>query len=99
MELLVEVAGWTGMAVLLLAYALSALGVLPAATRRAAALNLLGGLCLALHTGAHAAYPATVLNTTWAVIAIVALARGARDQASTSCTTLPATSVSRKSRP
>ncbi len=99
MELLVEVAGWAGMVVLLLAYTLGALGVLPAATRSAAALNLCGGLALAVNTFAHAAYPATVLNTTWALVAIVALARGAGAQASTSATTLPATSVSRKSRP
>ena len=78
MELLITVVGWTGAALLLLAYGLTSTGRLPAEGGRFQALNLAGALALTVNTAYHDAWPSAVLNIVWIFIGLGALARGRR---------------------
>jgi hypothetical protein len=77
-NLLVDAAGWLGVAVLLLAYAL-------VSTKRMAgddvwyqALNIAGAVLLVINSSHYGAYPSVVVNVVWIGIAIYALARRER---------------------
>lgn len=70
-----ETIGWTGSAVLILAYALTSYGVLEGKSMSYQLLNLIGSLCLMYYTYIKKAYPNTVLNIIWAVIGITAIVK------------------------
>ena len=73
--LIVDVAGWIGMALLLGAYALVTTGRLPGTGLRFQLLNLLGGSLLMVNSAYYGAWPSAVLNLVWVVIGLVGLAR------------------------
>lgn len=71
---LVDLAGFTGAAVVLTAFALANVRSVRVPARLLAAMNLGAGL-LAVNGAAHQAWPSTLLNATWFVIAAAALCR------------------------
>jgi hypothetical protein len=65
--------GWYGVAAILIAYALVSFDVLDSDTEWYQLLNLTGAAGVAIIAFAKRAYQPVVLNTVWAVIALVAL--------------------------
>ena len=78
LDLSIEIIGWTGAALILLAYLLLSAGRLPAKSLRYQGANLLGAIAFAINSGWHGAAPSAVLNVVWAGIALFALVRMAR---------------------
>ena len=72
---LIDIIGWIGSASVVIAYALLSNNKLVSSSLTYQLLNLLGGICLVINTFYHAAYPSTLVNVVWAVIAISTLAR------------------------
>jgi len=68
--LLVEVAGWIGAALILLAYYLIASRRLDGRSRLYHAMNMLGGFSIGINSLLNGAYPAAALNVIWGSIAI-----------------------------
>ncbi len=77
-ELLVEIAGWIGAGLILLAYALVSSGRIAARSVSFQLLNLLGAAGFVVNSGFHGAWPSAILNVIWIGIAAVSLARLAR---------------------
>jgi hypothetical protein len=73
-----EVIGWLGTLLLLGAYALTSTGRISARSATYHALNAAGAAAVAANVIAHRAWPASVLELCWALIALVSLARAAR---------------------
>lgn len=74
-KLLIDLVGWTGVAALLLAYAL-------VSTRKVAGdslvyqmLNLVGGAFLIVNSFHYRAFPSVAVNIAWIGIAVYAMAR------------------------
>jgi hypothetical protein len=77
MEMVSEIAGWSGAASILAAYLLVSMGWLRAG-RRFQAANL-AGACAFVINGAHnGAWPSVVTNIVWFLISLVSLVRIAR---------------------
>ena len=72
-ELAVEIAGWGGAVLILVAYFLLTLGKLAARSLAYQAMNLLGALGFVINSGWHGAIPNAALNVAWAGIALYAL--------------------------
>ena len=70
MALIVDVIGWTGAALVLAAYFLITKRIVDAKSRLYHMLNLLGGIGLGYNTYYYAAYPSTVVNIFWIIIAV-----------------------------
>jgi hypothetical protein len=77
-ELLVEIAGWIGAGLILLAYALVSSGRIEARSVSFQLLNLLGAAGFVVNSGFHGAWPSAILNVIWIGIAAVSLARMSR---------------------
>lgn len=77
-ELLIEIVGWIGAGLILLAYALVSTGRIQARSVSFQLMNLLGAAGFVLNSGFHGAWPSTILNVIWIGIAAVSLARLAR---------------------
>ena len=73
--MLVEVAGWIGTFLVLLAYFLVSLGKLDAQGKIFQSMNLFGALGLGVNVFAHRAWPNFALNIVWGFIAVVALCK------------------------
>ncbi|MGH8199568.1 MAG: CBU_0592 family membrane protein [Steroidobacteraceae bacterium] len=74
--MLIEIAGWLGAAMLLVAFGLVSYGVLGARSRSYQVLNTLSGLLLAVNSSWHQAWPSAAVNIIWIAIAVSALAIG-----------------------
>jgi len=74
----IDVVGWIGAALLLVAYVLVSLGRLDGRGAKFQYLNLVGGAGLATNSAASHAFPSAALNVIWMAIGVVALVRGAR---------------------
>lgn len=74
-ELLIEIAGWVGAGLILLAYALVSAGRIEARSVSFQLMNLLGAAGFVLNSGFHGAWPSAILNVIWIGIATVSLAR------------------------
>lgn len=72
----IEIAGWLGAGVVLVAYGLVSYGAIGARSGAYQVLNTLSGVLLALNTGWHHAWPSTVVNVIWTGIAVGALLVG-----------------------
>lgn len=68
-----EMLGWSGMVLLLVAFAANSLGYLGARSFPYQMMNLLGAAGIALHASKRRAYPAAVLNVIWGAIALIAI--------------------------
>jgi len=72
MKLTVNLIGWIGASLLLLAYAMVSFKKLQADSGRYQLLNALGSCCLMINTAYYRAYPSSVVNVIWILIAILA---------------------------
>jgi hypothetical protein len=75
---LIDLMGWLGAALLLLAYALVSNRRLAGDSARFQLLNLSGGVMLAINSGYHGALPSVAVNAVWIVIGLAALLRARR---------------------
>jgi hypothetical protein len=83
-EIAVEVAGWTGATLILLAYLLLSAGKLTGQSRLYQWMNVVGAAGFVVNGWWHGAKPSAALNVLWFLIGAVALmrlARKARSQA------------------
>lgn len=74
-RLLIELAGWGGAGLLLLAYALLSAERLKSSSKQYQMLNLIGSAGLIANTLYYGAYPSAMVNLVWAGIAVYAMAR------------------------
>jgi adenosine/AMP kinase len=70
-----DMAGWLGVAAILVAYGLVSFDAIESDAAAYQVLNFAGAAGVALVSFVKRAYPPTVLNTVWSVIAVVALIR------------------------
>lgn len=70
---LIETLGWYGVIAILSAYTLSSFGVLSTADSTYQILNFTGAVCIVIDALKDRNYQPAVLNTIWAVVALVAL--------------------------
>lgn len=78
--MLIDIAGWIGAALLLLAYALVSNRRLAGDSVRFQLLNLSGGVMLAANSAYHGALPSVAVNAVWIVIGLTALLRARRSR-------------------
>lgn len=75
MAILVDVAGWLGAALLVLAYGLVSSGRVDSRSAAYQGLNLLGAVGVLVNSGWNGAFPSVAINLVWIAIGLVALAR------------------------
>lgn len=73
MNFLVAVAGWSGAAVVVVAYALLSAGVLDGRSRLYHLLNITGAAGIAINSGWNGAIASVAVNVIWASLAIYGL--------------------------
>ena len=71
--MLIDIAGWSGVVVLLIAYGLVSTKRIEGDAVMYQLLNLVGAILLVVNSSYHDAYPSVVVNVIWAGIAIFAL--------------------------
>ena len=87
MEIFVEVAGWSGAVLILLAYLLISLGRLTGQSATYQWMNAIGAAGFMLNGWWHGALPSASLNVIWMMIGVLALWRiYKRKRSSTSAT-------------
>ena len=77
MDLAVEVIGWFGAAILLLAYFFLSMGEKPPGPKFQA-INAIGAASLLLNGAVHGAWPSVALNAVWLAVATISLLRWLR---------------------
>jgi len=75
MKITVDLIGWLGAGLLLLAYAMVSFKKLRVDGGGYQLLNALGSCCLIINTAYYRAYPSSFVNLIWILIATVALIR------------------------
>jgi hypothetical protein len=75
-DLIVEVIGWSGMLLILIAYFLITMKKVERDSKLYHGMNLLGSITLGYNTLVNMAYPSTFLNVMWILIAIYGLTQG-----------------------
>ncbi len=75
MELFINILGWIGSIEVVAAYALNSSQKIKSDSITFQSLNLTGAIFLIINSLYKEAYPFTFINTVWAVIALVAIAR------------------------
>jgi hypothetical protein len=78
MNLAVEIVGWAGAGMILLAYLLLSAGRLAARSVTYQGLNLVGAIAFVINSGWNGAIPSATRNVVWAGIAVFALVRMAK---------------------
>ena len=86
LEIAVEVAGWTGAALILLGYLLLSAGKLTGQSATYQAMNVVGAAGFIINGWWHGAIPNTALNVVWMIIGGVTLWRITKRRSSTSAT-------------
>ena len=81
-QILVEVAGWTGATLILLAYLLLSAGRLTGQSLAYQAMNVVGAAGFIVNGWWHGAIPSTALNVLWMLIGGIALWRIAQQRKS-----------------
>jgi hypothetical protein len=74
-ELVIDVAGWIGMALLIGAYALVTAGRLAGPSLTFQLMNLFGGALLMVNSAYYGAWPSAALNLVWVAIGSVGMVR------------------------
>jgi hypothetical protein len=74
-EIFVEIAGWSGAALILLAYLLLSIGRLTGRSASYQAMNVIGAAGFVVNGWWHRALPSASLNVVWALIGAIALWR------------------------
>jgi hypothetical protein len=77
-RLLIEITGWTGAALILVAYLLLSSGRLTGQSRLYQWMNVVGAACFVLNSGWNGAIPSATLNVVWMLIGAFTLWRIAR---------------------
>ena len=72
-ELIIDILGWVGSLEVILAYAMISSQRISAQNILYQLLNLTGAIFLILNTYYYGAYPSTLINIVWVLIAIAAL--------------------------
>ena len=75
MGLTVQIAGWVGTVLILVAYFLLSFNKISATSRNYQLMNLIGAVGLGINVFCQQAWPALVLEIIWGTIAILALLR------------------------
>jgi len=70
-----EIVGWYGAVAILIAYALVSFSLITPTSLEYQILNLTGGVGIIINSFKHKAYPPTILNAIWSIIAVVAILR------------------------
>ena len=78
LSLAIEIIGWAGAGMILVAYLLLSAGRLPAQSNAYQGLNLVGAIAFIINSGWNGAIPSAALNVIWAGIALFALVRMAK---------------------
>jgi hypothetical protein len=78
LHIAVEIVGWVGAGLILLAYLLLSAGRLEARSVTYQGLNLVGAIAFVINSGWNGAIPSAALNVVWAAIALFALVRMAK---------------------
>ncbi len=78
MQLFIEVAGWSGAVIILIAYGLLSADRLSSKSSAYQWMNVVGAAGFVINSGAKGAYPSAVLNLIWIGIAIFAVVRNRR---------------------
>jgi hypothetical protein len=79
--MLVDVLGWMGMSLVLVAYTLNALGRIKLSGWQYPAMNIAGGAGLIVNAFSNNAWPLVALNAVWIVVGAVGLLAFARKRA------------------
>jgi hypothetical protein len=74
-RLLIEIVGWSGAALILVAYLLLSAGRLSGQSRAYQWMNVAGAACFVVNSGWNGAIPSATLNVVWAAIGLVTLWR------------------------
>ena len=74
-NILFEIIGWAGSFLILLAYAMISIGKWNSEQLVYQGCNLMGSVFFIIYTVYKKTYPPAILNTIWAIIAIIALIR------------------------
>jgi hypothetical protein len=78
LQIVVEIVGWIGAGLILVAYLLLSAGRLEARSTIYQGLNLFGAIAFVINSGWNGAIPSATLNVIWAAIALFALVRMAQ---------------------
>lgn len=78
LQLIIEVIGWTGMALYVVAYALVSSGRTSGTSLQYQFMNLAGAVGVAANAVYYGAYPSAVVNVIWFAIAAATLSRMGR---------------------
>lgn len=73
--MLIEILGWAGSLLVLIAYALNINKKLPADSLTYYLLNILGSALLIINTAFHHAFPSMAVNIIWVIIPVVTIIR------------------------
>jgi predicted membrane protein len=76
--MLIEILGWTGSLLVLIAYAMNISKKLSADSLTYYLLNIAGSSFLIVHTAIHHAFPSMVVNIIWVFIPVVTIVRANR---------------------
>lgn len=68
-QLLIDILGWTGSALVVIAYAALSMGKITSKAKSYQWMNLVGSICLIINTLYYGALPSTFVNVVWLVIA------------------------------
>lgn len=82
MHIFIEIVGWAGALLVLVAYWLVSHGRISGTTLKFQAMNVGGALMLAANGFYHGAFPAVFVNVCWLMIGILALRRHRRTTSS-----------------
>lgn len=80
MSLLIEIAGWIGSALILLAYGLNSYKKIQSDSISFYLMNFIGGMLLIVYTIYKDAFANTFINIAWVIIAIPALIKSVRSK-------------------
>lgn len=75
MQMLIEIAGWTGAVIILAAYGLLSADKLSSRSSTYQWLNIVGAAGFVINSGSKGAYPSAVLNLIWIAIGVFAILR------------------------
>ena len=75
MELVLQIIGWLGTCLIVLAYALVQFAKINQRSKIYQTMNLLGALCVGVDVFHQRAWPAFALQVVWGIIAVIALGK------------------------
>jgi hypothetical protein len=73
MEILIQISGWAGMAIIVIAHILVSTDKLTGESKRYQLMNLIGSVFIAINVFHYRSWPAFTLQVVWGLIAIIDL--------------------------